>query len=165
MDNPMVARERNDQLESTEPNSGAIRGGAIRILIVDDHEGVRNGLRTLLEPFHKIDVIGESADGLTALSLTEELVPDLLLLDVEMPGMNGIEVARRLRRTGRSIHILGLSSHDSNSYIEMLIRVGFDGYLTKDEAPDLLVQAICDVHEGKTGWFSNRAERSLPSIN
>lgn len=161
----MVARERNDQLKPADLSDEISLSNTIRILIVDDHEGVRNGLRILLEPSQKIAVIGESADGATALSLAETLVPDLLILDIEMPGMNGIEVARRLRRAGRPVHILGLSSHDSNTYIEMLMQVGFDGYLTKDEAPDLLIQAIYDVFEGKTGWFSNRSERILTSIN
>lgn len=139
-------------MTTTQSNSDVIR-----VILADDHSGVRSGIRHLLERQPDITVIGEGADGVEALQLAEKLSPDILLLDVEMPGMTGIEVAKHLKERASNIRILALSSYDQREYILQMLDNGASGYLVKDEAPELLIDAVLGVSRGETGWFSSRA--------
>ncbi len=134
---------------------------AIRVILADDHSGIRSGIRHLLERQPDILVIGESKDGIEALQLTEKLDPDILLLDVEMPGMTGIEVAKQLKEQAPHVRILALSSYDQREYILEMLDCGAAGYLVKDEAPELLIDAVLGISRGETGWFSSRVKSRI----
>lgn len=129
---------------------------SVRILLADDHPSIRSGIRKLLEYEPEITVIGEAGDGKEALRLAQQLDPDILLLDIEMPLMTGIEVARRLKEVDSTIRILAISSHQDREYVMKMFETGVAGYLAKDEAADLLVEAIIQISQGETRWSSNR---------
>ena len=103
----------------------------IKVVLADDHPVVRSGMRSLLERAMDITVVGEASNGMEALMLVDELSPDVLLVDMEMPGMNGVEVARQLQATQSPVKILALSAYDDDRYIEGLLASGAVGYLTK----------------------------------
>lgn len=128
----------------------------IRVVLTDDHPIVRSGIRALLETANDIRIIGEASDGKQALQLVEDLRPDVLLLDMEMPGVSGIDVARQLKALNSPIKILALSAYDDERYIEGLLTAGAAGYLTKDEAMETIVQAVRGVARGEEGWLSRR---------
>jgi DNA-binding NarL/FixJ family response regulator len=129
---------------------------AIRVALTDDHPKVRASIRHLLEQAMDIVVVGEASDGAEALRLVADLAPDILLLDVEMPGMSGVEVARRLKAAGAPVRVLALSAYDDEQYVGELLATGAAGYLTKDEAPEAIVEAVRGVARGEKGWFSRR---------
>lgn len=129
----------------------------IRVLLIDDHPVVRAGIRMLLEQDPGIEVVGEVDNGDKAVQLVESLKPDVLLLDMEMPGKNGVQVAQELKKAKAKVHILGLSAYDDEEYISGLLSSGAAGYLTKEEALDKIVDAVHGVARGETGWFSRRA--------
>jgi DNA-binding NarL/FixJ family response regulator len=129
---------------------------SVRIILADDHPSIRSGIRKLLEYEPEITVIAEAKDGKEALHLAQQLDPDILLLDIEMPLMTGIEVARRLKEVDSNIRILAISTHHDSEYVMKMFETGVAGYLAKDEAADLLVEAIMQIWHGETRWFSNR---------
>lgn len=122
----------------------------IRVLIADDHAIVRQGLRLLLEPQTEIEVIGEAADGAMALQLVRSLKPDVLLLDLLMPDMNGIEVLQRLREVEHSTQVLVLSSSSDDYLITDALKAGASGYVLKVSRMADLVQAIERVAAGQS---------------
>jgi YesN/AraC family two-component response regulator len=128
------------------------------VVLADDNEIVRKGLRRILDTAKNIEVLGEAKDGVEAIHLVRELSPDVLLLDVEMPRMNGIEVARQLNLMAKKTHILVLSAYDDHEYIQAMLEIGVGGYLIKDEAVNQLEQAILGIAHGQTGWISPRLE-------
>lgn len=128
----------------------------IRVVLTDDHPIVRSGIRALLDKAGDIRVIGEASDGREALQLVEDLRPDVLLLDMEMPGVSGIDVARQLKAVNSPAKILALSAYDDERYIEGLLSAGAAGYLTKDEANETIIQAVRGVARGEEGWLSRR---------
>jgi two-component system NarL family response regulator len=128
----------------------------IRLVIADDHPVLRQGIRTLLEDARLVEVVGEASTGRDALHLTETLCPDVLLLDIEMPDMSGLEVVEELHRRNLSVRILILSAYDEIEYIQRLMQCGIAGYLLKDEASKVIVQAVEEVAHGQNGWFSNQ---------
>ena len=134
-----------------------------KVLLVDDHARVRAGIRRLLDNQPDIIVIGEAEDGEEALKMVDELAPDIILLDVEMPRMNGHQVAQQLRERNSHVRVLALSAYDDRHYIEGMLESGAAGYLTKDEVPEVLVEALRGVARGEDGWFSKRVERTLGS--
>jgi two-component system, NarL family, response regulator NreC len=125
----------------------------LRALLADDHAIVRRGLRSLLETQPGVDVIGEAADGLEALRLCTERVPDLLILDIAMPKMNGIEVASRVQKLDRPPRVIILSMHTDEAYIIRALAAGARGYLLKDATDEDLLPAIRAVLSGKP-YFS-----------
>jgi len=127
---------------------------AIRVVLAEDHPVTRGGIRDLLEKAVDIQVVGEAADGTEALRLVEQLAPDVLLLDMEMPGLKGLEVAQRLQLAGAAVRILALSAHNDKQYIHGLLSSGAAGYLTKEEAPQTIVNAVRGVARGEQGWVS-----------
>lgn len=122
----------------------------IRILIADDHALLRQGIRNFLSLESDFEIIGEAADGEETISRAHELRPDILLLDINMPKGNGIEVATRLRETHPEIRILALTIHDDENYMMKMIQSGAAGYLLKDVEPSMMVQAIRRVHAGES---------------
>jgi DNA-binding NarL/FixJ family response regulator len=137
---------------------------SIRLVIADDHPVMRKGMRTLLEDSGWIEIVGEAATGKEALQMVQELEPDVLLLDIEMPDMSGIEVAQKLHNSGLFLRILVLSAYDDIEYVRRLINCGVAGYLLKDEALRNVVQAVKEVADGTTGWFSYQIQCQLNQI-
>jgi DNA-binding NarL/FixJ family response regulator len=111
----------------------------------------------LLERASDIVVVGEAENGPAALELVGSLKPDVLLLDVQMAGMDGVAVASALQSAGSTVRVLALSAYDDERFIRELLAHGAAGYLTKDEAPDVIVDAVRGVAHGEEGWFSRRA--------
>ena len=120
----------------------------IRVLLVDDHAVVRQGLQSLLADDTDIALVGEAGDGQTALQLVESLDPDVVLLDVRMPGMDGLEVTRRLRSTHPDVRIIILTTYAEDEYLVEALRAGARGYLLKSILYEDLVRAIKDVYHG-----------------
>ncbi|UQX00527.1 response regulator transcription factor [Streptomyces sp. RerS4] len=122
--------------------------GRIRVLIVDDHQVVRRGLRTFLEVQEDIEVVGEACDGAEGVARVEELRPDVVLMDVKMPGTDGIEALRRLRETEGGARVLIVTSFTEQRTVVPALRAGAAGYVYKDIDPDALAAAIRSVHAG-----------------
>lgn len=120
----------------------------IRIMIVDDHAIVREGLRLILGATPDLIVMGEAEDGLAALSQLEECNPDVVLVDISMPGMSGIELIGRIHQENPKIAILVLSMHKEEQFAVRALKAGAAGYLTKDCAPEQLAQAIHKIVSG-----------------
>lgn len=133
----------------------------ISVVVADDHQAIRAGIRFLLQQAADIEIVGEATNGLEAMRLARELVPDVLLLDMEMPGLKGIEVARRLQAIGSPVQILALSAYDDRHYILGLLASGASGYLVKEEAPKVLLKAVRGVANGEQGWVSRRVARQI----
>lgn len=121
----------------------------IRVLVADDHALFRAGVRKLLQSFEGMDVVGEAADGHEALRLSATHRPDVLLMDIGMPGLNGVEAAARLTREGPRPRVIILSMHTGEEYVLRAIRAGAAGYLLKDAAPAEVEAAIRAVHRGE----------------
>ncbi|NJP45566.1 response regulator [Actinacidiphila epipremni] len=120
----------------------------IRVLLVDDHQVVRRGLRTFLEVQGDIEVVGEAADGQEGVERAEELRPDVILMDVKMPGTDGIEALRRLRAAGSTARVLIVTSFTEQRTVVPALRAGAAGYVYKDVDPVALADAIRSVHAG-----------------
>ncbi len=133
----------------------------ITVVLADDHVVVRIGIKNLLSHSDDISVIGEASNGLEAIEKVNELKPDLLLLDMEMPELDGVEVARQLRDTHSETRILALSAYNDKQYILSMLEQGAAGYLTKDEAPGTIVEAVRGVANGERGWLSRKAAARL----
>lgn len=128
----------------------------VRIVLADDHPITREGIKKFLANAIGMEIIGEAQDGEEALSMAEELQPDVLLLDMEMPKLKGLEVAKRLKEKKSTIRILALSTYDDKQYIYGVLAAGASGYLTKEEVPQNIVEAVRGVARGEQGWVSRR---------
>lgn len=126
---------------------------AVRVVVADDHPVFRSGIHDLLDGAEGISVVGEAESGTEALELVEREQPDVLLLDMEMPGLTGPEVAERLQERDSSVRVLALSSYDDQEYVQGLLDSDASGYLTKENAPDLIVEAVRAVADGQVRWF------------
>lgn len=135
----------------------------IRILLVDDHPVVLSGIRGLLEGNNDIEITGEAQTGAEALKLAGELHPDVILLDMELPDIQGTQVAQELQETHPEIKILALSAHDDPVYVKTLLKMGAAGYLMKEEAPAVIVEAVRGVANGQQGWVSQRITSQIVS--
>jgi DNA-binding NarL/FixJ family response regulator len=146
-------------------NMGAMRKkSSIRILLVDDHPVVREGIRRLLQTQDDILVVGEAGDGEQALELTAQLSPDVVLLDMQLPGMNGDLVAKKLLQNRSSLHIIILSAHSDRTFVAKALELGVAGYLTKDEVPATLIAAVRGVARGEYGWISRRVAAQMSGM-
>jgi DNA-binding NarL/FixJ family response regulator len=123
---------------------------AQRILLVDDHALVRAGMRSLLHEIPGVEVVAEASDGAEALRLAAELRPDVVLLDIAMKGMNGLDAAARLREQLPAAKVIVLSMHTSEEYVLLALRAGAAGYLIKDSATSELELALKAVARGET---------------
>ena len=121
----------------------------IRVLIADDHIIVRSGLRLLLEAEPDIDVVGEALDGREALNLVEKHLPDVVLMDIAMPILNGLEATRQIKHDHPEINVLVLTMYDHEEYFRQMLRVGASGYILKKAAASELVAAIRAVNAGE----------------
>ncbi|MGQ9804214.1 MAG: response regulator [Anaerolineae bacterium] len=128
---------------------------AIRVLLADDHPILRLGLRVLLDQAPDVEVVGEAENGEEALTLIEALVPDVAVLDCQLPGIEGTQVALEIQRRGLPVRVLALSAYDDERYVRGMLEAGAAGYLLKDEAPEMIVVAVRAAAQGE-GWFSAR---------
>ncbi len=131
----------------------------IRVVLADDHAVVRRGIRDFLTEAGDIAVVAEAENGEQAYHLTRQHQPDVVLLDVQMPMRNGIEVTRRLRQDGLAVGILMLTAFDDPPYIKAALEAGANGYVLKSSAAEEIIEAVRAVHEGKTAFS---AGLSLP---
>lgn len=122
--------------------------GKIRILLVEDHVIVRQGTRQLLENEPDMEVVGEAGDGEQAVKLASELHPDMVIMDVAMPKLNGIEATRQIKQILPSTVVLVLTGYDDDEYIFSLLEIGAAGYLLKDVSGDELIDAVRSVYAG-----------------
>lgn len=122
----------------------------IRLLIVDDHDLLRDGIRSRLTDEPSITVVGEASDGLSAIAQCRSLSPDVVLLDISMPGMNGLEAASEIIKANPSVRILFLSIYDNEEYVEEALRIGANGFILKDVSKDEMILAIQAVARGCT---------------
>jgi DNA-binding NarL/FixJ family response regulator len=132
----------------------------IRILLADDHAILRRGLRALLERESELEVVGEAADGRETVKMAEELSPDVVVLDVTMPNLNGIEAARQICGQGKPTAVLVLSMHSDEGYVLRALRAGARGYLLKEAVESELILGIRAVASGKA-YFSPEVSRLL----
>lgn len=121
----------------------------IRILVVDDHQIVRQGIRSLLSNHPEFDIVGEAADGPTALKQVQQLLPDVTLLDIRLPGESGLEVLRQIREVQPEAKVLMLTSFDDEEYVLNALRAGAQGFVLKSVSDEMLVQAIHSVCRGE----------------
>lgn len=117
----------------------------IKIILVDDHKLLRDGLRNIIEQRANMHIIGEASDGREAIKICSKLVPDVLVIDIAMPGLNGIEAAIQIHKSNPKIKIIGLSMHSTKQFIQGMFRAGAFGYLLKDGDADELITAITTV--------------------
>jgi DNA-binding NarL/FixJ family response regulator len=125
-------------------------GDKIRILLADDHAVVRQGIRQFLEEAGDIAVVAEAGDGAQALRLVEAHQPDVAVLDIRMPEVTGVEVARRIKERFPQVRVLVLTAYDDDPYVFALLQAGADGYVLKTASGDELVRAVRTVYAGET---------------
>lgn len=132
----------------------------IRILLADDHQLMRRGLRLLIEQQSDLSVVGEAADGREAVALAKSLRPDVAVMDITMPNLNGIEAAHQIKQSQPEIAVIVLSMHPDESYVLRALKSGAKGYLLKDSAESDLIQAVRAVAHGKS-FFSPTVSKVL----
>ena len=134
------------------------------ILLVDDHLLLRKGLRLLIESEEGLNVIGEASDGQEAIDLVRELAPDIVVMDINMPNLNGIEATRKILAESPQTRVLALSIHYGKQYVENMIKAGASGYLLKESAPKELIKAINVIREGQAYLSANITEIVLSRL-
>ena len=132
----------------------------VRVLLADDHPLIRTGIRTVLCAEQDIEVVAEAANGDEAYTLALQYKPDVLLLDLNMPGLSPLELVARLREEVPSLNVVVLTAFDDDVYVRSLLNAGVKGYILKDEALEAVVQAIYSVAVGGT-WFSETIAKRL----
>ena len=136
----------------------------IKVLIVDDHQVVRQGLRTFLELHEDIDVVGEAVDGLDAVETARQLAPDVILMDLVMPHLDGIAATRQVKALGGVTKVIALTSFTEDDKVFPAIQAGASSYLLKDVSPDELVEAIRAVHRGEARLHPNIARKLMEQV-
>ena len=146
-----LQKELHESPQKSWSQEGRLVDNTIRVLIADDHPLIRTALRGTLAPAPDIHVVGEASNGTETIHRCQQLRPDVLLLDLSMPGPSALDIVAQLRTSMPSTRILVLTAFDDDAYVRPLIGAGIHGYLLKDEAPDVIVQAIRTVSRGCTG--------------
>jgi two-component system response regulator NreC len=122
----------------------------LRIVLADDHEVMREGLRLLVNSQPDMECVGEAGDGREAVALACQLRPDVVLMDISMPSMSGLEATRQIKKSCPEVKVIALTRHADDSYIQQLLQAGANGYVLKLSAADELVRAVRAAVEGKT---------------
>jgi DNA-binding NarL/FixJ family response regulator len=131
-----------------------------RVLIVDDHAFIRRGVQTILHPFPEWELCGEADNGNDAIRMAEELKPEVIIMDLSMPGLNGIEATRAIRKTQPAVKIVLLTLHESAELVRSAFRAGARGYLLKTDAEQELVKALTVV-TGQGTYISPRIDSAV----
>ena len=150
---------------TSHPPSPQVPDKKIRVLIVDDHAVVRQGLRLFIEMQADMEVVGEGMDGVQAVELAARLSPDVILLDLVMPGMDGVEATLKIRESNPGSRVLILTSFGDDDKVFPAIRAGAQGYLLKDIQPRELVNAIRDACLGKVQLHPDIARRLMTAVS
>ena len=137
----------------------------IRVLIVDDHEIVRQGIRAILGESEDIEVVGEASNGQAAIQQAEDKNPDVILMDLIMPGMDGVEAIRSITNQQPEVRILVITTYSGDDMVFPAIKAGADGYLLKDAGAGQLVQAIRQVHSGEPSLNPDIARKLMQEIS
>lgn len=133
----------------------------IKVFLVDDHPIVRSGIRSELLKVANIDIVGEASNGKEAIEKAGEINPHVILMDISMPDMNGLEATTILRKKLPKIKIIALSMHDNKNYVMEMIRLGASGYVMKDSSPEELIEAIESVYSDNVYYSRNISESFL----
>lgn len=136
----------------------------IRVLVADDHQVVREGTRRMLEREPDIEVIGEAADGAEVVRLASALMPDIVVMDVRMPELNGIEATKAIKHACPEVRVLVFTAHNDDRYVFPLLDAGADGYVLKTTGQRDLVKAIRDVHDGQTALHPEVARQVVQRL-
>ncbi len=136
----------------------------IKVLVVDDHQVVRQGLRTFLELHDDVVVVGEAGDGVTAVEMVRQFEPDVVLMDLVMPRLDGIAATRQVRSFGTHTKVIALTSFTEDDKVFPAIQAGASSYLLKDVSPDDLVEAIRAVHRGEARLHPDIARRLMEQV-
>jgi DNA-binding NarL/FixJ family response regulator len=126
----------------------------IRVLLADDHPAFRLGLRVLMERAVGLEMVAEARDGQEALEMIERLLPDVAVLDCQLPGLDGTQVAQEIQRQGLPVRVLALSAYADDRYVREMLKAGAAGYLLKEEAPDVILAAVQTAARGER-YFSS----------
>jgi NarL family two-component system response regulator LiaR len=153
-----------DRGEGRDEGTGGGGGEKIKVLIVDDHQVVRQGLRTFLELHGDIIVVGEAADGAAAVEMVGALLPDVVLMDIKMPAVDGIEATRRIMDLGTETRVIALTSFAEDSQVFPAIQAGASSYLLKDVSPDELIEAIRAAYRGEPRLHPDVARKLMEAM-
>ena len=145
------------QASDRGPSGRVEKWQEIRVLIVDDHAILREGIRALLSLYPDIEVVGEAEDGLQAISMTRQLAPDIVLMDIAMPGLGGLEATVEIRKQSPDSRVVILTQHDDTEYIFPILKAGASGYVLKKAVGTELVAAIRAVHRGESFLYPSVA--------
>lgn len=137
---------------------------SIKIILADDHELLRKGLRSLIKQNDNLEVVGEAANGVDAVQLARHLQPDLVLMDLAMPDLNGIDATRQILQTNPKVKIIGLSMHTNARMVDRMLQAGASAYILKESAFEELLQAIRTIMKGGT-YLSPQIARGLGANN
>jgi DNA-binding NarL/FixJ family response regulator len=122
----------------------------LRIILAEDHETVREGLKLIVNAQSDMEVVGEAGNGSAAIKLARELTPDIVVMDISMPEMNGLKATKKLKQVCPNVKVLTLTRHTDDAYLQQLIQAGASGYVLKQSAPTELIRAIHAICEGKS---------------
>lgn len=136
----------------------------IRVILADDHAVVRAGIRQFLDHAGDIQVVAEASDGLQAQEIIEQHLPDVAVLDIQMPQASGIDVTRWVRSRHRHVGVLVLTAYDDDPYVLAVLQAGANGYVLKTASPAEIIQAVRDVHAGKSALDSTVTQKVMAQI-
>ena len=136
----------------------------IRVLVVDDHEVVRRGFRALIDEFEDMEVVAEASNGIEAVQLVEREEPDVILMDLLMPEMDGVEATRQISAAGTKARILVITTYSGDDHVIPAIKAGAHGYLLKDSGSTQVVEAIRQVHRGESAIHPDIARMLIQEI-
>src|SRR5277367_5435243 len=136
----------------------------IAVLLAEDHTIVRQGLRLLIENDGDIEIVGEAKTGREAVQMTGDLRPEIIVMDIAMPLLNGIEATRQILKAFPTTKVLILSAHSDPEYVEQVVKAGAMGYLVKQSSGEVVAQAIRELQKGKT-FFTLRGQHGLETVS